>query len=109
MDKKITTLRQRFTTPSHDTVQSHRQCGICWTEYSDDNQAVKLPCGHVFGEECILAWAKGSNPTGCHNGCLTCRAELLTPSLQSIAAALARWLKGFCQAIYALVGGGCVE
>ena len=89
MEKAIATLKQRFTTPSADEIQQHPLCSICWIDYDGDDQAVVLPCGHVFGEECVLAWAKGVTPMGRHNGCPYCRAELLPPSMHSRLKALA--------------------
>ena len=49
-------------------------------EYEEEDKPVKLPCGHVFGEECVLTWALASTPTRRHNGCPSCHAELLPPS-----------------------------
>ena len=88
MEEAIASLKQRFTTPSADQMQQHPLCSICWTDFDGDDQAVVLPCGHVFGEECIVAWAKGVTPMGRHNGCPYCRAELLPPSMQSRIKAL---------------------
>ena len=88
MEKAIATLKQRFTTPSADEMQQHPLCSICWTDYGGEDQAVKLPCGHVFGEECVIAWASGVTPMGRHNGCPYCRAELLPPSMDSRFKAL---------------------
>ena len=92
MDKAVIALRQLFAVPSADLMQQNPLCGICWSDYEGKDQPVKLPCGHVFGEECVTAWAKGTTPTGCHNGCPTCRAKLLPPSLHSYTSALNYWL-----------------
>ena len=89
MEKAIATLKQRFTTPSADQMQQHPLCSICWADYDGRDQAVVLPCGHVFGEECVIAWASGVTPMGRHNGCPYCRAELLPPSMHSLTTALA--------------------
>lgn len=91
MDKAISTLQQRFTEPSADILQQNPLCGICWNEYEGEDRPVTLPCGHVFGEECILAWSRGITPTGRHNGCPCCRAELLPPSFHSRTSALCYW------------------
>lgn len=92
MDNAVVALRQLFAVPSTDLMQQHPLCGICWSDYDGKDRPVKLPCGHVFGEECIIAWAKGTTPTGRHNGCPTCRAGLLPPSLYSRTSALSYWL-----------------
>ena len=34
-------------------------CSICQDGYEDDNfTAIKMPCGHIFHEECLLQWLK---------------------------------------------------
>ena len=92
MEKAIKTLSQRVTTPSADQLQQYPVCSICWNDYEDDDQPAKLPCGHVFGKECVIAWARGTTPTGRHNGCPICRAALLPPSLHSCTSAVRYWL-----------------
>ncbi|KAM0803767.1 hypothetical protein BDR22DRAFT_837804 [Usnea florida] len=109
MKKAIAALKQRFTTPSADQIQQHPLCSICWVDYDGDDQAVVLPCGHVFGEECIIAWASGVTPLGRHNGCPYCRAELLPPSMHSRVKALADLVSEFIIAmgptLWSLYGG----
>lgn len=105
MTEAIAALRQRFTVPSADLLQQHPLCGICWNDYDGEDQPVKLPCGHVFGEECVIAWAKGATPTGRHNGCPSCRSELLPPSLYSRASALSNELSGIWLCFKDLLGG----
>ena len=83
-------------------------CGICWNDYEDNDQPVKLPCGHVFGEECVLAWARGTTPTGRHNGCPSCRAELLPRSLQSCISAVCYWLSDLWPILKDVFGGTLV-
>ena len=92
MNKAIKTLQQRFTEPSADQLQRSPLCGICWSDYDGDDRPVSLPCGHVFGRECVIAWTRGTTPTGRHNGCPCCRAELLPPSLHSRIYGLRYWL-----------------
>ncbi len=83
MNQAIVNLRKRFKWPSAEQLQRHPRCGICWNDYDGKDQPVTLPCGHVFGEECIIAWARGTTSAGRHNGCPSCRAELLPPSVTS--------------------------
>lgn len=83
MDKAITRLEQKLSAPSNDELQTLGMCHICWTDYEGEDYPVKLPCGHVFGKECILVWARGTTPSGSYNGCPWCGTELLPPSLSS--------------------------
>ena len=105
MDKAIRTLQQRFTAPSADAIQQNPLCRICWDDYEGLDRPVTLPCGHVFGEECIIAWSRGITPTGRHNGCPCCRAELLPPSLHSRASALRDWQADVWRIFRMLIGG----
>ena len=107
MDKAIETLQQRFTVPSADLVQQNPLCGICWNDYEEKDLPVKLPCGHVFGEECVMTWARGTTPTGRHNGCPSCRAELLPPSLYSHTSALRYWSAAILAQVQADVRDYC--
>lgn len=91
MKKAINTLKKRFTTPSADSLQQHPLCGICLKDYNGEDQPIMLPCGHVFGEQCVITWAQGTTPNGRHNRCPVCRAELLPPSLHSRISALYWW------------------
>ena len=105
MDKAIGALRQRFTEPSADAIQQNPLCRICWNDYEGEDRPVKLPCGHLFGEECIIAWSRGITPNGRHNGCPYCRAELLPPSLHSRASALRNWCLDIWLFFRELTGG----
>ena len=105
MDKAIRTLQKRFTEPSADMIQQNPLCRICWNDYEGLDRPVSLPCGHVFGEECIIAWSRGITPTGRHNGCPFCRVELLPPSLRSRTTALRDWLLDVWRVVGMLIGG----
>ena len=105
MDKAIGSLQQQFTEPSADLIQQNPLCRICWNDYEGEDRPVMLPCGHVFGEECIIAWSRGITPTGRHNGCPCCQAELLPPSLHSRTTALRDWHSDTWQAFKLLLGG----
>ncbi len=77
-------LQQRFTTPSIEEIQKYSPCAICWADYDEgimSDTPIKLRCRHVFGEKCILKWAKGKTPSGYRNGCPFCHADLLPQSL----------------------------
>ena len=105
MDQAIRTLRQRFTQPSTELVQRNPLCRICWTNYEGGDRPVRLPCGHVFGEKCIITWSRRVTPTGRYNGCPFCGAELLPPSLQSRTSVLCDWLVYGWRVLRAMMGG----
>ena len=105
MDKAIRALRQRFAEPSADDIQQHPLCRICWTDYEGEDRPVRLQCGHVFGEECIIIWSRGVTPTGRYNGCPWCRAELLPPSLHLRISALCDSLLDLWRANTRVLGG----
>lgn len=106
MDKAIAKLKRRFTKPSADLIEQNPRCGICWNDFVGEDRPVKLPCGHVLGEECIISWAGGTTSTGRHHGCPYCRAELLPPSLPSRTSALVRDLSDSWSLMKILLGGG---
>lgn len=101
MEQAIETLQPRFMAPSADLLQQNPLCCICWNDYDDGDLPVKLPCGHVFGEDCVIAWARGTTPTGRHNGCPSCRAQLLPPSLHSRTSAVRYWSSFFLTQVQA--------
>lgn len=77
-------LQQTFTTPSIEEIQKYSPCAICWADYDEgimSDTPIKLPCHHVFGEKCLLKWAKGKTPSGYRNGCPLCHAALLPQNL----------------------------
>jgi len=39
------------------------QCSICLCEYEDKEPLVKLPCGHIYHNDCITSWT--TNSTRC--------------------------------------------
>ena len=53
------------------------ECSVCKDEFElDDAAVVKMPCSHLFHEECLLPWLKE------HNSCPSCRHELPTEDLE---------------------------
>ncbi|KAI4934580.1 hypothetical protein J4E85_002438 [Alternaria conjuncta] len=47
-------------------------CSICWEDFNWDNGvAVRLPCGHIFHNECCLHWMKSASEN--RNACPMCR------------------------------------
>ena len=55
---------------SHD---NHTTCTVCLQEMLADEMAVRLPCQHLFHEQCVRTWL------GKQHTCPTCRKELPTP------------------------------
>lgn len=95
MNKAIARLKQNLPAPSNEELRMLGMCHICWTDYEGEDCPVKLPCGHVFGKECIVAWARGTTPSGRYNGCPWCGTELLQPSLSSRLSGLKEWIDTF--------------
>ncbi|KAL8784859.1 MAG: hypothetical protein Q9195_008876 [Heterodermia aff. obscurata] len=62
-----------------DLPADEQKCSICGSEYAEkrpdlNGGAVRLPCGHVFGADCILEWANNVVDITCP----TCRHRLPT-------------------------------
>lgn len=59
---------------SKDSVKEEnlRECSVCKEEFEEATEVVKMPCNHLFHQECLLTWLK------MHNSCPTCRFELPT-------------------------------
>uniref|UniRef100_A0A915AIE8 RING-type domain-containing protein n=1 Tax=Parascaris univalens TaxID=6257 RepID=A0A915AIE8_PARUN len=55
-----------------DQLQYHGQCPICICEWknNESEKLIRMPCGHIFHENCILPWLKRTN------SCPVCRYEL---------------------------------
>lgn len=48
------------------------ECSICFEDFSNDNQASRMPCSHLFHTRCIYGWLHTRNT------CPLCRFELPT-------------------------------
>jgi hypothetical protein len=51
--------------------EKKKECAICFSDYQT-KKAVKLPCSHVFHEECAKKWLDDEN-----NNCPLCRSTVL--------------------------------
>ncbi|KAI4672828.1 uncharacterized protein J4E78_001331 [Alternaria triticimaculans] len=52
--------------------QLPESCSICWEDFNWDNGvAVRLPCGHIFHNECCLHWMESASEN--RNACPMCR------------------------------------
>jgi hypothetical protein len=45
-------------------------CSICLGEYEDGEKLVRLPCGHVYHEDCVASWCEN------HQRCPLCNFDL---------------------------------
>ena len=45
------------------STEEEPHCSICLGEYEEDEVLARLPCGHLFHQECISSWC--SNHTRC--------------------------------------------
>jgi len=50
--------------------ESHDLCLVCQDNYQIGDEALKLPCHHLYHKDCLLPWLKSRNT------CPTCRYEL---------------------------------
>lgn len=66
------------TVPLAD-LEEEKNCSICWMTFAElapEEQALKLPCGHVFSNQC-LEKLLGPKPQGWANKlCPLCRREI---------------------------------
>lgn len=53
-------------------ISSDNCCPVCKDEFQENEELIKLPCCHLFHNECIMPWLKE------RNSCPTCRFELKT-------------------------------
>lgn len=81
-------------TPQNSDRGDNEECFICSEPYTEtttdadgnatttvNDEAVALPCGHIFGRECITAWVGTANANASASSsqgvtCPTCRATL---------------------------------
>ncbi|MCJ1467010.1 hypothetical protein MMC07_005632 [Pseudocyphellaria aurata] len=87
----INFFREEFRKPVNvdDLTPEDRKCDICTDEFTDaSHRAVKLPCGHIFGMECIELWLTPfvsnrheEDPSRGANTCPKCRRIFFPPQL----------------------------
>jgi len=78
------TFLRKHVVPAHeDDRYMNEKCMVCWGTYDEEHPAVRiLPCGHVFGRDCVSDMVKGQ--TGCV--CPLCKTTLFRPSLTQLIA-----------------------
>ncbi|XP_069692959.1 E3 ubiquitin-protein ligase Iruka isoform X1 [Periplaneta americana] len=55
---------------TEDQVGKSLQCSVCWEDFRLDEPVRKLPCEHVYHENCIIPWLE------LHGTCPICRKTL---------------------------------
>lgn len=58
--------------PNENITNSDTQCPVCLKEHIKGETAKKLPCGHLYHNNCIMPWLSKTN------SCPLCRYELPT-------------------------------
>lgn len=53
-----------------EEVERKMQCSVCWDDFKLDETVRKLPCSHLFHENCIVPWLN------LHSTCPICRKSL---------------------------------
>lgn len=55
---------------SAEEVERKMQCSVCWDDFKLDESVRKLPCSHLYHENCIVPWLN------LHSTCPICRKSL---------------------------------
>lgn len=55
---------------TNEEVERKLQCSVCWEDFKIDEKVRKLPCSHLYHEECIVPWLN------LHGTCPICRKSL---------------------------------
>lgn len=53
-----------------EEVERKLQCSVCWEDFKIDEKVRKLPCSHLYHEDCIVPWLN------LHGTCPICRKSL---------------------------------
>jgi hypothetical protein len=61
-----------------DGCEDGPHCSICLGEYEDEEELVKLPCQHIYHDECITSW------TSNHTKCPLCNYDLEVAAEESV-------------------------
>ncbi|KAF3050534.1 hypothetical protein E8E11_009796 [Didymella keratinophila] len=97
--KKFKESLERYTFDTLPGVTS-RTCDICAKDYSatnvqpseDEEIAIMLPCGHVFGEFCIDQWLETCKTHKNKITCPMCRKQLIEPPPSPWRASPGQWM-----------------
>ncbi|KAI8129112.1 E3 ubiquitin-protein ligase RNF115 [Lucilia cuprina] len=55
---------------SAEEVERKLQCSVCWEDFKINEKVRKLPCSHLYHEDCIVPWLN------LHGTCPICRKSL---------------------------------
>jgi hypothetical protein len=61
----------------NDLEEENSECTICLEKLSAGDSALRIPCGHIFHEDCVRKWLQSNNQ------CPMCRYELPTDDASS--------------------------
>jgi len=56
----------------YDLENGSDECSVCLEKFALDESALRIPCGHLFHQDCVRKWLQSSNQ------CPVCRYELPT-------------------------------
>lgn len=79
---------------TEEQVDSKLQCSVCWEDFTLGETVRKLPCVHIYHENCIVPWLE------LHGTCPVCRQSLSSDSheehQQSAVTDVANSLRKYC-------------
>ncbi|KAM7363138.1 E3 ubiquitin-protein ligase Iruka [Cochliomyia hominivorax] len=55
---------------TNEEVERKLQCSVCWEDFKINEKVRKLPCSHLYHEDCIVPWLN------LHGTCPICRKSL---------------------------------
>lgn len=61
---------QNVEDPTEEELQREGNCSICYDEMTNPESCKKLPCGHIFHEQCLARWLERNN------SCPYCRQNI---------------------------------
>jgi E3 ubiquitin-protein ligase RNF115/126 len=70
--QEVEKLEKTVISEENSTEFKEKDCSVCRENYKIDEKTIKMPCNHVFHEDCLMPWLKQ------HNSCPVCRFELKT-------------------------------
>lgn len=71
-EKSKKQLHKEKVTESNKEEFGKLDCSVCKENYKVDDTICKMPCEHIFHEDCLMPWLNQ------HNSCPVCRYELPT-------------------------------